>query len=83
MNSQPCPSKDEAKRDACLKACIKLHELGALTEFLLPGQGSRKKVSTTNISESNKDEGMVMVHYSEYNVEILVICLKHFFPCFR
>lgn len=70
MNGQPCPSKDEAKRDACLKACIKLHELGALTDFLLPGQGSRKvKVSTTNISESNKDEGMVIVHYSEYNVE--------------
>ncbi|OQU81937.1 hypothetical protein SORBI_3006G142775 [Sorghum bicolor] len=57
VNGQPCPSKDEAKRDACLKACIKLHELGALTDFLLPGQGSRKmKVSTTNISESNKDE---------------------------
>ncbi|KAJ1271827.1 hypothetical protein BS78_06G155400 [Paspalum vaginatum] len=57
VNGQPRPSKDEAKRDACLKACIKLHELGALTDFLLPGQGSRKiKVSTTNISESNKAE---------------------------
>ncbi|AQK44734.1 dicer-like 103 [Zea mays] len=57
VNGQPCPSKDEAKRDACLKACIKLHELGALTDFLLPGQGSRKiKVSTTNNSESNKDD---------------------------
>ena len=69
MNSQPCPSKDEAKRDACLKACIRLHKLGALTDFLLPGQGSRKtKVSTIDISEINKAEGMVMVHYSEYNV---------------
>ncbi|RCV34474.1 hypothetical protein SETIT_7G162200v2 [Setaria italica] len=57
VNSQPCPSKDEAKRDACLKACIRLHELGALTDFLLPGQGSRKtKVSTTDILESNKAE---------------------------
>ncbi|XP_062184952.1 endoribonuclease Dicer homolog 4 isoform X3 [Phragmites australis] len=61
MCGQPCPSKDEAKRDACLKACIKLHKLGALTDFLLPGSGSKKiKVSTTNISESNKaeDEGL-------------------------
>ncbi|KAK3144295.1 hypothetical protein QOZ80_4AG0311150 [Eleusine coracana subsp. coracana] len=62
VNGQPCPSKDEAKRDACLKACIKLHELGALTDFLLPGPGSRKiKVpSATNISETNKtdDEGL-------------------------
>ncbi|GJN27074.1 hypothetical protein PR202_gb15060 [Eleusine coracana subsp. coracana] len=62
VNGQPCPSKDEAKRDACLKACIKLHELGALTDFLLPGPGSRKiKVPwTTDISESNKtdDEGL-------------------------
>ncbi|CAL5068828.1 unnamed protein product [Urochloa decumbens] len=57
VNGQPCPSKDEAKRDACLKACIRLHELGALTEYLLPGQGSKKtKVSTTDISESNKAE---------------------------
>jgi endoribonuclease Dicer len=57
VNSQPCPSKDEAKRDACLKACIRLHELGALTDFLLPGQGSRKtKISTIDISESNKVE---------------------------
>ncbi|XP_025824254.1 endoribonuclease Dicer homolog 4 isoform X2 [Panicum hallii] len=57
VNSQPCPSKDEAKRDACLKACIRLHELGALTDFLLPGQGSRKtKISTIDISESNKAE---------------------------
>jgi endoribonuclease Dicer len=58
VNGQPCPSKDEAKRDACLRACIRLHELGALTDFLLPGQGSRKtKVSTTDTLESKKAEG--------------------------
>ncbi|RLM75497.1 hypothetical protein C2845_PM15G13970 [Panicum miliaceum] len=57
VNSQPCPSKDEAKRDACLKACKRLHELRALTDFLLPGQDSRKtKVSTIDISEINKAE---------------------------
>ncbi|XP_006653591.1 endoribonuclease Dicer homolog 4 [Oryza brachyantha] len=57
VDGQPCLSKDEAKRDACLKACIKLHKLGALTDFLLPGPGSRKnKVSTTNNSSNNKVE---------------------------
>jgi endoribonuclease Dicer len=37
--------------------------LGALTDFLLPGSGSRKnKVSTTNGSTNNKHEGMVHSH---------------------
>uniref|UniRef100_A0A0D9W711 Dicer-like protein 4 n=1 Tax=Leersia perrieri TaxID=77586 RepID=A0A0D9W711_9ORYZ len=57
VDSQTCLSKDEAKRDACLKACIKLHKLGALTDFLLPGPGSRKnKISTTNNSSNNRVE---------------------------
>ncbi|KQJ83511.1 hypothetical protein BRADI_5g15337v3 [Brachypodium distachyon] len=57
MDGQPCQSKDEAKRDACLKACMKFHELGALTDFLLPGPGSRKnKASSPNGSASNKEE---------------------------
>uniref|UniRef100_A0A0D9ZN12 Dicer-like protein 4 n=1 Tax=Oryza glumipatula TaxID=40148 RepID=A0A0D9ZN12_9ORYZ len=57
VDGQPCLSKDEAKRDACLKACVKLHKLGALTDFLLPGPGSRKnKVSVTNNSSNNKVE---------------------------
>ncbi|KAL6903528.1 hypothetical protein ACP4OV_004341 [Aristida adscensionis] len=57
VDGQPCPSKDEAKRDACLKACVKLHALGALTDFLLPGPGSRKiNAAATNISESNKTD---------------------------
>jgi endoribonuclease Dicer len=42
---------------------MKLHELGALTDFLLPGSGSRKsKVSTTNGSTNNKHEGTVHSH---------------------
>ncbi|KAM0886804.1 hypothetical protein ACQ4PT_029462 [Festuca glaucescens] len=57
VDGQSCKSNDEAKRDACLKACMQLHELGALTDFLLPGSGSRKnKVSTTNGSTNNKHE---------------------------
>lgn len=82
VDGQPCLSKDEAKRDACLKACIKLHELGALTDFLLPGPGSRKnKVSTANNLSSNKVEGMFT--YS-HNAITLPIWLNYMlFPCFR
>lgn len=64
-DGQPCLSKDEAKRDACLNACVKLHKLGALTDFLLPGPGSRKnKVSVTNNSSNNKVEGIFTCSYS-------------------
>ncbi|KAJ4951048.1 hypothetical protein NE237_027880 [Protea cynaroides] len=38
VSSAPQPSKELAKRNACLKACQELHELGALTDYLLPGQ---------------------------------------------
>ncbi|KAL8242948.1 hypothetical protein R6Q59_013250 [Mikania micrantha] len=34
--SSPQPSREAAKKDACLKACQQLHELGALTHYLLP-----------------------------------------------
>jgi endoribonuclease Dicer len=51
-----------------------------LTDFLLPGLGSRKiKIPTTNISESNKTDGTVAIHCSEYIWEILVFRLDYFF----
>ncbi|KAE9462638.1 hypothetical protein C3L33_05455, partial [Rhododendron williamsianum] len=34
----PQPSTESAKKDACLEACKALHELGSLTDFLLPDQ---------------------------------------------
>ncbi|KAK2993669.1 hypothetical protein RJ640_009484 [Escallonia rubra] len=34
--SAPQPSVEAAKKDACLKACSELHNLGALTDYLLP-----------------------------------------------
>ncbi|XP_047327310.1 dicer-like protein 4 isoform X2 [Impatiens glandulifera] len=34
----PQINREEAKKDACLKACKELHELGALTDYLLPEQ---------------------------------------------
>lgn len=65
MDGQPCQSNDEAKRDACLEAYVKLYELGALTDFLLPGSASRKnKASTTNGSASNSHDGMVTHSFS-------------------
>ncbi|XP_058180782.1 dicer-like protein 4 [Rhododendron vialii] len=36
--SLPQPSTESAKKDACLEACKALHELGSLTDFLLPDQ---------------------------------------------
>ncbi|XBJ03091.1 hypothetical protein VPH35_022331 [Triticum aestivum] len=57
VDGQPCQSNDEAKRDACLEAYVKLYELGALTDFLLPGSGSGKnRASTTNGSASNSHD---------------------------
>ncbi|KAJ3708060.1 hypothetical protein LUZ61_011765 [Rhynchospora tenuis] len=53
VDSIPCFSKDMAKRDACLKACQMLHELGALTDYLLPEVTSKRRGSTTQSSESN------------------------------
>ncbi|KAK1323005.1 hypothetical protein QJS10_CPA02g01233 [Acorus calamus] len=47
VDSQPCSSKDEARRIACLKACIELHEMGALTDYLLPGEGDEKDEGLT------------------------------------
>ncbi|KAK1395929.1 hypothetical protein POM88_005792 [Heracleum sosnowskyi] len=36
VSGAPQSSKDAAKRDACLEACKRLHQLGALTNYLLP-----------------------------------------------
>ncbi|KAL0915263.1 hypothetical protein M5K25_015666 [Dendrobium thyrsiflorum] len=61
VDSLPCASKDEAKRAACLNACIELHKRGALSDFLLPGfSNTKKNESTTHSSESeyNEDENL-------------------------
>lgn len=38
LDSAPQSSMEAAKKDACLRACKRLHELGALTDYLLPDQ---------------------------------------------
>lgn len=47
----PQSSKDEAKRDACLEACKLLHELGALTDFLLPELDDNEDVESSSDSD--------------------------------
>lgn len=61
VESLPCASKDEAKRNVCLKACKELHEKGALTDYLLPGLSSGKKNgSTAHHSGCNSNEGWLI-----------------------
>lgn len=63
--SSPQPSSEEAKKDACLKACQKLHELGALTHYLLPDDD----VDDVNqdSSDSECDDGMFAFSIDFYN----------------
>ncbi|XXG64625.1 hypothetical protein AAC387_Pa05g2523 [Persea americana] len=57
VDGLPCSSKDDAKRNACLKACGELHALGALTDYLLPSQDEGKKEgSAKKASESDDRE---------------------------
>lgn len=58
--SRPQPSIEAARKEACLKACIELHKLGALNDYLLPGQEDENKnelVIATSDSDSYQDEG--------------------------
>lgn len=59
VDSLPCASKDEAKRAACLNACIELHERGALSDFLLPGFSNTKNNESANhFTENACSEGL-------------------------
>ncbi|XP_043720331.1 endoribonuclease Dicer homolog 4-like isoform X1 [Telopea speciosissima] len=58
VEGAPQPSKDLAKRNASLKACQELHKLGALTDYLLPGQVEEVEglVLPSSNSKSSEDE---------------------------
>ncbi|CDP10524.1 unnamed protein product [Coffea canephora] len=45
-------SFEAAKKDACLKACKTLHEVGALTDYLLPEQDSGSEETDDNFSDT-------------------------------
>ena len=50
-------SFEAAKKDACLKACKTLHEVGALTDYLLPEQDSGSKETDDNFSDTENCDG--------------------------
>ncbi|PWA74613.1 dicer-like 4 [Artemisia annua] len=54
--SVPQPSMEAAKKDACLKACQKLHELGALTDYLLPDDEVDDENQDSSDSDSEDEE---------------------------
>ncbi|KNA22477.1 hypothetical protein SOVF_033880 isoform A [Spinacia oleracea] len=54
--SAPQSSKEAAKKDACLRACEELHQVGALTEYLLPEQDDMRENLDAPDSESAEDE---------------------------
>lgn len=49
----PQSSTEAAKKDACLKACKALHEIGALTNYLLPDQNDEHEELTQVLSDSD------------------------------
>ncbi|KAL8145327.1 dicer-like protein 4 isoform X2 [Apium graveolens] len=52
----PQSSKDAAKRDACLEACKLLHQLGALTNYLLPEKDDNEDLESLSDSDCSDDE---------------------------
>ncbi|OVA00281.1 Ribonuclease III domain [Macleaya cordata] len=57
----PKPSKESAKKNACLKACEELHQIGALTDYLLPGQDYEEEDGVAEF-ESCEDESSLQLH---------------------
>ena len=55
--SAPQSSIVAAKKDACLKACKELHQIGALTEYLLPELDDTNEESVTDIQDPDGSEG--------------------------
>lgn len=55
--SSPQSSIEAAKKDACLLACKELHQLGALTNFLLPEHEDENEDSLQYFSDSDSSDG--------------------------
>lgn len=55
--SAPQSSIEAAKKDACLRACKSLHELGALTDYLLPDQADEDEDLIHGFSDSESSDG--------------------------
>lgn len=75
VDSLPCPSKDEAKRIACLKSCKELHKLGALTNYLLPVSTAEEKNGSQNHlsgNNNNNNEGLIL-QFALINVVVVYL----------
>lgn len=59
ITGKPQPSKEAAKKDACLIAIEELHKLGALSDYLLPehDDSSEDTLVVDSDSEDSEDEG--------------------------
>ncbi|XP_060171899.1 dicer-like protein 4 isoform X2 [Lycium barbarum] len=55
--SAPQSSNEAAKKDACLSACKRLHELGALTDYLLPDQADEDEDPIHDFSDLESSDG--------------------------
>lgn len=55
--SAPQLSMEATKKDACLRACKELHQVGALTEYLLPEQDNVREEANLDSSDSDSIEG--------------------------
>ncbi|XP_048490834.1 dicer-like protein 4 isoform X2 [Beta vulgaris subsp. vulgaris] len=54
--SAPQLSMEATKKDACLRACKELHQVGALTEYLLPEQDNVREEANLDSSDSDSIE---------------------------
>lgn len=55
--SAPQSSIEAAKKDVCLRACKRLHELGALTDYLLPDQADEDEDLNHDFSDLECSDG--------------------------
>ncbi|KAL6543544.1 endoribonuclease Dicer [Orobanche hederae] len=64
ISSTPQPSTEAAKKDACLKACKELHEIGALTDYLLPDQDEYEESIPDSYDSdgSNEDDSRAVLY---------------------
>lgn len=58
--SSPQSSIEAAKKDACLRACKALHEIGALNDYLLPEQDDKQEELSPDLSYFDGNNGQWM-----------------------
>ncbi|EPS69439.1 hypothetical protein M569_05327, partial [Genlisea aurea] len=61
INGSPQESNEAAKKDACLEACKALHQIGALTDYLLP-EGDDILEEDSTVKLLNSDETQAELH---------------------